>query len=286
MGKFVTTELQRKSTLLDGRAIPYARGLYVTDYHGVRKIAHTGEVAGYEAFVGRYPDQHVSIAVLCNTGQEADIDSLGDKVADLFLPTSAALPPVAPAPTGFALTAEQLAPYAGQYFDRRLVAQIQLEVKDGVLRRVTDGLVLTPVAPGEFRTTTSTIRFAGNDRFVRELDDGRRWDFQRIQAWHPKNSGLSEFAGRYRSDEAQASYDVTVVDGHLVIALQDRRWDAANLDPVSQDTFTVSHHAYHFVRNARGRISGLEISNGWEHVYALLFQRVADAPELQHASGS
>ena len=283
LGKFVTTELQRESTLFDGRAIPYARGLYVANYHGVRKIWHTGETAGYEAFLARYPDQHVSIALLCNSGQEAEVDSLGDKVADLFLPAPSIPPTANTAPAGVELTAEQLAAYAGLYFDPQLVVQMQLEVKDGVLRRVTDGLVLTPISPGEFRTTISTIRFSGNDRFVREFDDGRKWEFRRIQSWHPERAELSEFAGRYRSDEAQATYVVNVVDGHLVIALDDRRWDTTNLDSVSVDMFTKPHHAYHFIRNANGRVSSLEISNGWEHVYALSFQRVADVPELQRA---
>jgi CubicO group peptidase (beta-lactamase class C family) len=283
LGAFVTTELQRRSTLLDGRATSYARGLYLADYHGVRKIWHTGETAGYEAFLARYPDQRVSIAVLCNTGQEADIDSLGDKIADLFLPAPNASPPANPVPGGLKLTAGQLTPYAGLYFDPRFVVQMQLEVKDGVLRRVSDGMVLTPIASEEFKTTISTIRFSGNDRFVREFDDGRRWEFRRIQPWHPASAQLSEFAGRYRSDEAQATCDVDVVDGRLVIALDDRRWDTANLVPVSADTFTKPHHAYRFIRNAEGRVSSLEISNGWEHVYALVFQRVAGVPQLRRA---
>jgi len=278
LGKFVSTELQRASTLLDGRAISYARGVYVGNYHGVRKIWHTGETGGYETFLARYPDQHLSIAVLCNTGQEAEIDSLGDKIADVFLPASSTAPPARPAPAGIKLSAAQLAPYAGAYFDARFVAQIQLEVKDGVLRRASDGLVLTPIAPLEFRTTTSTVRFSSTDRFVRELDDGRRFEFQRIQPWHPASAQLAEFAGRYRSDEAQATYDVKVVDGHLVVALDDRRWDTSNLDPVSVDTFSKPHHAYRFIRNADGKVSSLEISNGWEHVYGLVFQRVADEP--------
>jgi hypothetical protein len=94
---------------------------------------------------------------------------------------------------------------------------------------------------------------------------------------------LLELAGRYRSDEALATYDVSVMDGHLVIALDDRRWDTMNLDPVSVDTFSRPHHAYRFIRNASGGVSSLEVSNGWEHVYALEFQRIADAPSLQRA---
>jgi CubicO group peptidase (beta-lactamase class C family) len=283
LGRFVTTELQRVSTLLDGRVIGYARGLYVGNHHGVREIWHTGESAGYEAFLARYPDQHVSIALLCNTGEEADVGALGDKLADLFLPAPANPPAANPAPAGLTMNAKQLAPYAGQYFDPQAVLQMDLTVKDGGLQRVTDGQVFAPIAPGEFKSSTSTIRFSGNDHFVRDFVDGRTWEFRKMQPWHPGKGELSELAGQYRSDEALATYDVNVVDGHLVIALDDRPWDTMNLDPLSVDTFSRPHHAYRFIRNANGRVSSLEVSNGWERVYALLFQRIADAPSLQRA---
>ena len=281
LGHFVTSELQRASTLLDGRLIPYARGLYVGNHHGVREIWHSGETAGYEAFLARYPDQHVSIAILCNTGEEADVGALGDKLADLFLPAPANPPAANPAPARLRMKAEQLAPYAGQYFDPHAVLQMDMAVKDGGLQRVTDGQVFAPIAPGEFKSSSSTIRFSGNDHFVRDFVDGRKWEFRKMQPWHPGAAELSELAGRYQSDEALATYDVKVVDGHLVIALEDRPWDTMNLDPLSVDTFSRPHHAYRFIRNANGRVSSLEVSNGWEHVYALSFQRIADAPSLK-----
>jgi CubicO group peptidase (beta-lactamase class C family) len=279
LGKFVTEELQRESTLSDGRAVPYAGGLELTRHRGVRRIAHTGETAGYESYLARFPDQHLSVAVLCNAGSEVNIDSLGDQVADLFLPTFAEAPVTDSEVAKIKLTADQLAAYSGQYFDPHVVVRMQLEVKDGVLRRATDGLVLKPIGPAEFRTSNSTIRFTGSDRLVRDFDDGRRWTFRRIQPWHPDAAALSTFVGKYRSDEAQATYDVNAVNGRLVVSLDDRRWNAVELDAVAADTFTQSHHAYHFVRDREGRVSSLEISNGWEHVYALPFARVAAMPE-------
>jgi CubicO group peptidase (beta-lactamase class C family) len=281
LGGFVTTELQRESTLRDGRKVPYARGLYVANYHGVREIWHDGETAGYEAFLARYPDQRLSIAILCNAGEEAVVSSLGGKIADLYLPPPGNPGPVNPAPTGLTLNAQQLAPFAGRYFDLQSAIEMHLEVKDGVLQRVADGLVFTPTTPGEFKSTTTTIRFSGNDHFVREFVDGRRSDFSRIQPRNPGKEGLAEYAGRYRSDEALATYVVNVVDGHLTIALQDRSEDAMPLEPVSVDIFSMPHHAYRFTRDANGRVSNLEISNGWEHVYALSFQRIAAVPPLQ-----
>jgi hypothetical protein len=271
LGRFVTTELQRESMLADGRTIPYARGLKISSNQGFREIWHDGETAGYEAFLARYPDQHVSIALLCNAGKEADATSLGGKVVDLLLPASGAQPPatlsVATPP------AEQLGPYAGTYFSVRTAAQMRLEAKDGGLQRVSNGDSFSAIAPGIFKDLDSTVTFTGHDRFVRDFVDGRRAQFQRVRTWHPGPEQLSSLAGRYRSEEALATYDVSAVDGHLVIAQNDRQWEAVTLDVLSVDTFSTPQAAYRFVRNANGRIVSLEVSN--LGVYGLSFRRVS-----------
>jgi CubicO group peptidase (beta-lactamase class C family) len=271
LGRFVTTELQRESMLADGRTIGYARGLKISSSHGFRQIWHNGETAGYEAFLARYPDQHVSIALLCNAGEGADATSLGGKVVDLLLPARGAQPPASPA--GATPPAGQLGRYAGTYFSVRTALQMRLEAKDGGLQRVSDGHTFSAIAPGIFKDLDSTVTFTGHDRFVRDFVDGRRGEFQRVQTWHPGPEELSSLAGRYRSEEALATYDVSAVDGHLVFAQDDRRWDAVTLDVLSIDTFSTPHAAYRFVRNANGKIVSLEVSNSG--VYDLSFRRVS-----------
>jgi CubicO group peptidase (beta-lactamase class C family) len=271
LGRFVTTELQRESMLADGRTIPYARGLKVSGESGLREIWHDGATAGYRAFLARYPGQHVSIALLCNAGEEVDATALGSKVADLFLPATGAHSPAGL--VGAAPPPGQLGPYAGAYFSVRTAIQMRLEVKDGGLQRVSDGDRFSPVAPGKFKDLDSTVTFTGYDRFVRDFVDGRRAEFQRVRTWHPRPDELSSLAGRYRSEEALATYDVSVVDGHLLVAQDDRQWRAATLDVLSIDTFSTPNAGYRFVRNANGQIVSLEVGN--LGVYDLTFRRVS-----------
>lgn len=275
LGTFVTSALQRIGTLSNGQPTSYAGGINVDDFHGVRRLWHSGETAGYEAYLARFPDQKVSIALLCNAGQAADVDSTGDKVASLFLDTPRAAPPARKAVSVRKTSPELLAPYAGTYFDAALALKSDMVVKDGVLQRVADGMHLTPLSPGTFAAPGSTIRFSGLDRFVREFDDGRRLEFQRTQPWHPSEADLIPFVGRYWSEEASTTYDVTIVNGRLTIATADRHWNTSALEPVSVDMFMKPHHAYRFLRDGAGAVSGLDVSEGWEHVYDLSFSRVA-----------
>ena len=56
--------------------------------HGVRELSHDGATAGYRAWLGRFPDQRLSIAVLCNA-DDAVPSKLAHAVAGLYLPTAA-----------------------------------------------------------------------------------------------------------------------------------------------------------------------------------------------------
>jgi CubicO group peptidase (beta-lactamase class C family) len=272
LGRFVTAELQRESTLADGRDIPYARGLEISSHHGFREIWHDGETAGYEAFLARYPGEHVSIALLCNAGGEVDAASLGRKVADLLLPAPGALPPASP--EAATPPAGQLDSYAGTWFSVRTAVQMQLEVREGRLQRASHGDTFSAMAPGIFRDIDSTMTFTGRDRFVRDFVDGRRAEFRRVRAWHPGPDELSSLAGRYRSEEALATYDVSVVGGRLAVARDDRQWDVARPDILSVDTFSTPRTIYRFVRDSSGKVAGLEV--GRLGVYDLPFRRVGD----------
>lgn len=77
-------EEQTPGHFTDGRAHDYAFGLYVRPYRGVPEVSHSGSTAGYRAFLTRYPDQHVSVAVLCNAGN-ANATQYAHTVAEAYL---------------------------------------------------------------------------------------------------------------------------------------------------------------------------------------------------------
>jgi CubicO group peptidase (beta-lactamase class C family) len=270
LGNFVTTELQRQATLDTGHLIAYSRGLFTESYHGVREIAHPGATAGYRAWLGRYPEQHLSIAVLCNASNINPV-TLAHKVADLFLPAQA------PAPRPIVrLTAEQAARRAGLYVDLRMGLPLRLEVQDDALR-VFGGPVLVAQAPDELRAGTTTFRFSGNNLLTRETADGDVLEYRRTQPWQPISSELLRLAGNYKSDEAMATYHVTVKDDRLAIAPEDRRGEELILHPIFADTFEFSDNSVtgvlHFSRDSKGRVSGFEMSD--PRVHALAFRRIA-----------
>ncbi|MGO9063124.1 MAG: serine hydrolase [Myxococcaceae bacterium] len=270
LGTFVTTEIQRQATLDTGRSIAYSRGLFVEPYHGVREIAHGGATAGYRAWLGRYPEHYLSIALLCNAGN-VNAAALAHKVADIFLPTQ-----VPARRTTVRLTADQLARRAGLYVDLRMGLPLRLEVQGDALR-VSSGPVLVATSLDEFIAGSTTFRFNGSDRLTRETADDDVRQFRLAQPWQPSSSQLTRFAGDYTSDEAMATCHVTVKGNLLVLAPEDRCGEELILHPIFADTFEFASDdvggVLHFSVNFKGKVSSFEMSDS--RVHALVFSRTA-----------
>jgi CubicO group peptidase (beta-lactamase class C family) len=94
----LVAEMQRSTRFTDGGTHEYALGLYVDTYKGVREVDHSGGTAGYRAHLSRYPDQQVSVAVLCNAGS-ANATAFAKTAAELYLTGLSVAPPPSPSHT-------------------------------------------------------------------------------------------------------------------------------------------------------------------------------------------
>lgn len=113
-------EQQETGRFNDGRPQAYALGLFIGQYRGLREVSHSGATAGYRAYLARYPDQHVSVAVLCNASS-GTATQYAQAVADMYLGSALKAAPQSPATTPrrpddtFHPTTKDLAALAGTY---------------------------------------------------------------------------------------------------------------------------------------------------------------------------
>ena len=59
-------QMQERGKLNDRSQIDYAAGLEVGKYRGLNTVDHSGADGGYGSDMVRFPDQHFSVACLCN----------------------------------------------------------------------------------------------------------------------------------------------------------------------------------------------------------------------------
>ena len=264
-GSELPARLQTRGRLNDGFENEYAQGLTVTSYRGVREVSHGGSTAGYQTFLARFPDQRLSVAVLCNT-TGTNPSRYAHQIADILL--AGALKAV-PSVRAVEVAPEVLERMAGVYRETATDAVVRLawDAKARVLR--AGGQALVPTGPGDLYTQDGSRRFSTGRGWPEtvmlgglvESSEGarpRRWELQR--PYSPSAGQLEEFAGEYTSDELGVTYRFFVEDGRL--RLRFRPAQRATLEPVFKDAFVADGDTVRFTRSPSGAIDGLRIYAG------------------------
>jgi CubicO group peptidase (beta-lactamase class C family) len=255
-GRAFVDAQHQQGRLTDGRTIAYAAGLMVLHWKGLNEVSHSGSTAGYQAWLGRYPEQGLSVAVLCNVAS-ANATQLGHQVADVYLGSlihkqAATDPPASEAG-------------AGLYRSVRDHRPLSIDVQDGKLR--IDGRIIGEDGPrAEFDKDASgkVVRL----RLATQVDEGNY--YERVERWNPTGAELEGMTGEYASDEAEVTFHVALDKDRLVIH---RRPDATiALTPTYRDGFSSSLGSVRFVRDSAGHVT--ELSIGEQRVWDMRFRRV------------
>ncbi|GAB2499645.1 hypothetical protein GCM10027084_11320 [Pseudoxanthomonas sangjuensis] len=258
-GPELTAQLEQRTHLRNGFELDYARGVFVGSYRGLREVQHSGYTGTYTAWLGRYPEADLSIALLCN----GDADGVtGREVADLFLPATqqaaaTATPVATAAPT-------DLSGHSGLYRNARDGRLLLLDFPDDA--RLEDG---------RYAQGPSTYEFSAQrpDEIVRRRY-GQATTWTRLPASTPDASALPEYAGVYESDELLARYEVRVAGSQLMVAVQGLSDISVPLRPLARDVFLALgvDIPIEFQRDKAGRVVRLWLSPN--QLRALAFERV------------
>lgn len=274
LGPFVTEKLQEPVRLNNGRELSYARGLFLDSNRGGRMVWHTGSAGGYKAMLSRYPEQGLSIAILCNAGESTERTTIVRRIYDLFVPaTNDEVPDVVADEAGEGSEtagADAIDPSskAGLFFNEQTGDPLRLAVSRGSLR-IAGGPSLVAVSSDRFRNPIGALSFKSQDEFeLRFLSpdrvewtsmEGKKTLYRRAQPYSPTAADLSEFAGRYESDELRASFEMAPSENGLRVRLNGS--PPFDFAPVARDTFQRGRMLLRFHRDAGGRALALDYSN-------------------------
>jgi CubicO group peptidase (beta-lactamase class C family) len=260
-GPQLVKAMQTPATLSNGKTITYATGLVVSTFDGVREVSHGGSTGGYRTWLGRYPDQEVSVAVMCNSAQ-ANPTGLGREVARLW---TGATP--TPKPTPFAADPAKFGEWAGMYREVRDNTAVELRLQDGKLT-MDPHVELVPTGTSSFSAGNNQVVFeSGGFRIV--TPDGETV-YERVQPAHPSAGELAPLAGAYTSDETGTTLMVAAKDGELTLAIGSN--PPVRLRPTFREGFMMQGTAIRFLRGVDGSVTGL--SAGDDRAWDLRFTRV------------
>jgi CubicO group peptidase (beta-lactamase class C family) len=275
-GKRLLAGMEESVKLEDGRALEHAKTLYKQTYRGLRTVWYSGGSGGYRAYLLRFPDQHFSVACLCNLGS-VNRAKRAHAVAELYL--GGIMKPKEDA-SAMNLTAEQLERLVGTYRDPRTKEVWRVSAQAGKLWVAFAG------GPAELRAMTSTdFEMADNPRDTRLIFEPSHTGTARklivktqfslpataeaVEESQPAATELAAYAGDYWSDELRATYRLAMKDGKLWMkdlvgadgSVHAGHIPSNELRPVLRDEFDLKGApiTIHFARDQNQHIAGFTL---------------------------
>jgi CubicO group peptidase (beta-lactamase class C family) len=256
-GPFIR-EMETRGVLNNGQKISYALGLVIGTYRGLPTVEHEGALFGYRTVISRFPEQHFTVVALCNVSS-AQTASLAHNVADVYLAKD-----LAPQPNASQTFNNPDFPdpgrFAGTYLDTNKQLLDSFTAADGnLLYRDTK---LRRVGANQFKNAgTGTVTFDGSHdsmKAIIETNNGLAFMGGRIKEPHLNPAALAEFAGIYKSEELEATYNLSIDNGMLTLRCN---WNPPlKLTPIAHDEFdSGAYGILVFHRDANHRISGLSV---------------------------
>ena len=251
-------EMQTRGVLNNGKPISYALGLELSTYRGLPIVEHGGALFGYRTEILRFPEHRFTVVCLCNLSDSGP-GTLSRKVADVYLEKN--LQPEArtlrtPSEGGL----PDPGPFAGKYLDPHRHFVYSFTASGGDL--MAWGASLRRVGPNQFRDLgTGTITFDESDGRLKatlEMDGETFFAGRKIEEPHLTDADLASYAGRYRSTELDATYNLSINTGSLT--LQNNWNPPLKLTPIARDEFDgggLGTLVFH--RDLNHRISGLSV---------------------------
>jgi CubicO group peptidase (beta-lactamase class C family) len=231
------TALTERPKYADGTIGSYALGLVVGSYRGLPTVEHSGGWIGGTSQLLLFPEQQLEIVILINGAPEAHPVNLANRIADLVLADELG-------PATASLAAKDYSDLLGEWWSRDTGMLYSLLDDDGALKfsvlryplrypvdiHRDGGLVSSSSGLGEVRLTPLShdrinVRFAGEEA-----------EYTRVR---PSIVDSSEFgrqiSGRYYSHDADASADIVVKNGELVMQVRDQVAGVAyRLNPIAE----------------------------------------------------
>ncbi|MDP5190088.1 serine hydrolase [Rheinheimera baltica] len=263
----VIQQMKTPNVFNNGETINYAFGQVIDKHRGIEAMGHGGTIAGYRTFLLRMPGEKLSVVVLANMPYLNPLNIAYD-IADFYL---SALPQKRLSTS--ALSTETLASYTGDfellggliYSINQDGTQLYLQIMGGAKQP------LTHLADNEFSFGDEgrKLRFGAiNTKNVEKITlvegiyGGQTLVGERvaIPSINAESVNLTEFTGRYYSQELDTTYELVLEDNQL--KAKNLRSEVY-LTPFDTNTFSGNTGFFlraKFIRNNVSQVAALEVS--------------------------
>ena len=255
LGAPLVSALETRGVLNDGRKISYALGLTIDSYKGLKDVSHGGATAGYQTFLARYPDNKVSVGVMCN-GTSPSAGGIAADITDEIFGRFPEAPKTEPAK----VSEDELKKFVGIWRNEKTHGPARSVIENGVLR--WSGARFVPMGGGQFVAGNNKLKFTvdkdGKPLSAETVDsEGEVRRFVPEQEWTPTPAELAALKGDWFSEEAGATFTLAVEADKVF--LKQRPATSLAMQPLYKDHFIVQGYVVWFTRDKDGNVNGLHV---------------------------
>lgn len=248
-------ELQTRGVLNNGQQVNYGLGLWMGTFRGQPVVEHSGGTFGYRTELLRFPEQRFSVITLCNLAS-ANVEGLSRQVAEIYLEDKLQ-PDASATATG---SYPDPTPFAGTYLDSHNHVVYDFTVTDKKL--MAWGAVLRRTGPNKFQDLVGNpITFEEQHGVMTarlDLEGESYFDGKKVSDIRLSHAELSAFAGRYKSEDLDAMYTVSLEQEGLTLTI--RNQPPIRLKPIGPNQFEAGDlGAILFQVDAPHGVSGLTL---------------------------
>ena len=263
--------------LKNGDTLDYGFGIGVGEYRGLKRYSHGGADIAHRAMMTYFPEINSGVITLSNnasfsTGIANDLVNLyfedklekedeeeGEEDSEKEDGT-------------YAVSEDILTSYVGKFKLEDLGMIMEYSLEEGSLVSKVSGqsdLKLTAITDSTFtyNGVDATALFKKNGEgkvnMVIHSQGGEDYELERLPPYEASLNELTEYSGKYFSEELETFYTIKLKDSILIAKLrnfEDIELSTAEKDNFNADVFFIQEMA--FKRDERGLINGFEISNG------------------------
>lgn len=269
-GKDTIELMHTVGTLNDGTKLEYAFALNIQLYKGLRSVSHGGALGGYRSALLRFPEHKFSVICLSNLSTINPM-SLCHQVADIYLSVFLEKEEQPEKIKTVPLGEEILASKTGTFIRFESGEKIGITLKEDQLyfRYQNREYPLAPLNESEFFVQNMPGRMIL--RFERPADE-KPWLLyvqetnKRPQVYVSTKAKilgkeqLSEYEGRFSSDELQVLFQIEHQDGKLRFV--HRNAPQGIFQQLDTDLFQVGSWRVRFVRDKTNAITGFLLNAG------------------------
>ncbi|MEM6700031.1 MAG: serine hydrolase domain-containing protein [Bacteroidota bacterium] len=249
-------KLLTKAKLNNGNESTYAMGVEHGLYLGYEFFGHNGSWGGSRSMFLQFPSADLAVMVMSNNGT-INVWGKAYQLAGIVLPENQIISEsegamtATPIRTPIELSKQQLEQFCGNFVDLASGYDRRIYFKDGSLyyyRAADSESRIFPVGESEFGMEGASgdllisFREEGGQRMMYVTQGENEYVYEGYTPASYSSSDLQRFAGQYRAAEFEASYEIKVLDGQLILSVGEAELESFR--PAMTNVFCSDHLGY------------------------------------------